>query len=222
MMLVLLLFLEKVAGVNALTGPSEVKQCAGGSVHIVCQYHPFYRDNVKYWCKGYYFNYCTILVQTSQSQDVYGSLQITDNKRERFFTIHMKNAQTEDSGWYWCAIKRVSRHVSKAMQLIISDEEAQHCAASRDTPHNIQEVTIRPQTSALTTFRSTTITSTSYVTRLKTTDLTETKHESVPVEIYVTERSVHKIWSIARWILFTGMCLYLSCFITCFEIWFRR
>ncbi|KAK2850431.1 hypothetical protein Q7C36_009214 [Tachysurus vachellii] len=220
MMLVLLLFLEKVAGFNALTGPSEVKQCAGRSVHVVCHYHSFYRDNVKYWCKGYYFNHCTILVRTSQSQDVYESLQITDNKRERFFTVHMKNAQTEDSGWYWCAIERVSRHVSKSMQLIIS-EEAQHCAASRETPQNIQEVTVRPPTSALTTFRFPTITSTSYVTTLKTTDLTEMKHESVPIEIYVTECSVHQIWSIARWILFTGMCLYLSCFITCFEIWFR-
>lgn len=148
MMLVLLLFLEKgkacrtcksfmqhyvlsvlwfsiacldlVAGLHTLTGPSEVKQCAGRSVHIVCHYHSFYRDHVKYWCKGYYFNYCTILIRTSQSQNIYEPLQITDNKSNGFFTIHMKNAKAEDGGWYWCAIERISRHKSVSIQLFIS------------------------------------------------------------------------------------------------------
>lgn len=113
-------YLYLVAGNHVLTGPNEVKQCEGGSIHIICHYHPFYRDNVKYWCKGYYFNYCTILLRTSQSQHVYEPLQISDDKRGGFFTIHMENVKTADSGWYWCAIERVSRHVSKAMQLIIS------------------------------------------------------------------------------------------------------
>ncbi|KAG7331487.1 hypothetical protein KOW79_005456 [Hemibagrus wyckioides] len=212
--------LDLVAGLHTLTGPSEVKQCAGRSVHIVCHYHSFYRDNVKYWCKGYYFNYCTILIRTSQSQNIYGPLQITDNKSNGFFTIHMKNVKAEDSGWYWCAIERVSRHRSVSMQLFIS-AEAQHCSIPLEPTHNIRETTIRPPTSALTTFRTTTITST-YLTTLKTTDLTEMKHETLPEEIYVTEHFAQKIWNVARWILFISMCLYLTCFIACFEIWFRR
>ncbi|KAK3543217.1 hypothetical protein QTP70_013687 [Hemibagrus guttatus] len=114
-----------VAGLHTLTGPSEVKQCAGRSIRIVCHYHSFYRDNVKYWCKGYYFNYCSILIRTGQSQNAYEPLQITDNKRDGLFTVHMKNAKAEDSGWYWCAIERVSRHVRTAMQLIISADRAQ-------------------------------------------------------------------------------------------------
>lgn len=114
-------YLYLVAADHTLTGPNEVKQCAGRAIHIICHYHPFYRDHVKYWCKGYYFNYCTILLQTGQSQHFSEPLQISDNKREGFFSIHMKNAKTADSGWYWCAIERVSRHVSKSMQLIISE-----------------------------------------------------------------------------------------------------
>ncbi|MCJ8732215.1 hypothetical protein PDJAM_G00208690 [Pangasius djambal] len=221
MMLVLLLFIEKVAGDHTLTGPDEVKQCAGRSIHIVCRYHPFYRDNVKYWCKGYYFNYCTVLLRTGQSQPFYAPLQISDDKGGGFFTIHMKNVKTADSGWYWCAIERVSRHVSKAMQLIISAEEAQHCSVP-EPPQNVRETTTQPlTTTALTTFRTTTITS---HTTLKTTDLTEIKHETqaLPKEINVTESFAPRIWSITRWILFVVMCLYLTCFITCFEIWFRR
>lgn len=112
-------YLRLVAGHRTLTGPNEVRQCAGGSVHITCRYHPFYRDNVKYWCKGYYFNYCTVLLRTGQSQLSYEPLQISDNKRGGFFTVHLKKVETEDSGWYWCAIERVSSHERKAMQLII-------------------------------------------------------------------------------------------------------
>ncbi|KAK3568271.1 hypothetical protein QTP86_002776 [Hemibagrus guttatus] len=110
-----------VAGLHTLTGPSEVKQCAGRSIRIVCHYHSFYRDNVKYWCKGYYFNYCSILIRTGQSQNAYEPLQITDNKRDGLFTVHMKNAKAEDSGWYWCAIERVSRHVGKGQMVGCGD-----------------------------------------------------------------------------------------------------
>ncbi|XP_060784606.1 CMRF35-like molecule 7 [Neoarius graeffei] len=217
MILVLLLFLEKVAADHTLTGPNEVKQCAGRAIHIICHYHPFYRDHVKYWCKGYYFNYCTILLQTGQSQHFSEPLQISDNKREGFFSIHMKHAKTADSGWYWCAIERVSRHVSKSMQLIISEESAQHCSVPEPT-QNVREATTQPlTTSALTTFRTTTIMSSH--TTLKNTDV---QHETTPDETEVTEWFNPKIWSITRWILFMGMCVYLTCFVTCTEIGFRR
>uniref|UniRef100_A0A3B4EP45 Immunoglobulin V-set domain-containing protein n=1 Tax=Pygocentrus nattereri TaxID=42514 RepID=A0A3B4EP45_PYGNA len=110
-----------VAG-NQLTGPKEVKQCAGRPIHIICRYHAFYRDHVKYWCKGYYFNDCTTLLRTDQPAHASGPLTIADNKKEGFFTIHMTNVKPGDNGWYWCAIERVSRHVSISMELIISSE----------------------------------------------------------------------------------------------------
>lgn len=129
-------------------------------------------------------------------------------------------------------------------------EEERHCAAP-EPPQNVKQATTRPPTtSALTTFRTSTITSTSHA-MTKTTDLTPMERETVPEyvhqprcwnldppfkawvhfkphlrssffrEIYVTEWFTPKVWSMARWIIFTGMCLYLSCFITCVEIWFR-
>ncbi|KAF7709890.1 CMRF35-like molecule 3 [Silurus meridionalis] len=219
MIVVLLLLLENVAGQH-LSGPSEVKQCAGRTLYVECRYHSFYRDSVKYWCKGYYFNYCTVLIKTSQSQGAYEHLQIKDDKRYGLFTIQMKNAQTEDSGWYWCAIERVSAHVRKDMQLIISAEEAQHCSVT-EQPQNVKEATTEAlTTSALTTFRTTIKTSTSHTT-LKTTDLTQRLQETRPGEIYITQWFSLRKWRITRWILFTGMCLYLISFITCFNIWVR-
>ncbi|XP_053352155.1 CMRF35-like molecule 3 isoform X2 [Clarias gariepinus] len=215
MILVLLLFLEKGA---TLTGPNEVKQCAGSSVHIICHYHPFYRDHVKYWCEGYYFNHCKVLLRTGQSLPFYEPLRISDDKKGGFFTIHMKNAKVADSGWYWCAIERVSRHVRISMQLIISAEEAEHCSVT-ESPQNVRETTTQTLTTCVsTTFRTTTITTSTMHTTLKTTELTEIKHETVPQEIFITEWFPSEIWSIIRWILFLGMCLYLTCFIACFEI----
>ncbi|KAF5897252.1 CMRF35-like molecule 3, partial [Clarias magur] len=161
-----------------LTGPNEVKQCAGRPVHITCHYHPFYRDNVKYWCEGYYFNHCRVLLRTGQSLPFYEPLQISDNKQGGFFTIHMKNAKAADSGWYWCAIERVSRHVSISMQLIIS-AEAEHCSVT-ESPQNVRKATTQPLTTcASTTFRTTTITTSTMHTTLKTADFTEIKHETV-------------------------------------------
>uniref|UniRef100_A0A4W4HHS0 Immunoglobulin V-set domain-containing protein n=1 Tax=Electrophorus electricus TaxID=8005 RepID=A0A4W4HHS0_ELEEL len=112
-------FISDISGGDVLTGPYQVKQCAGRNIQITCRYHSFYRNNVKYWCKGYYFNHCSILIRTNQPLHVSGPLEITDNKNEGFFSIHMKSIKSENSGWYWCAIERVSRHVSFAVDVIV-------------------------------------------------------------------------------------------------------
>ena len=46
-------------------------------------------------------------------------MQIADDKLHGTFTISMKNVGMEDSGWYWCAIKRVSKHQKIAVMLTI-------------------------------------------------------------------------------------------------------
>ncbi|XP_017550502.1 CMRF35-like molecule 2 isoform X2 [Pygocentrus nattereri] len=184
MILIFLVLFEVVAG-NQLTGPKEVKQCAGRPIHIICRYHAFYRDHVKYWCKGYYFNDCTTLLRTDQPAHASGPLTIADNKKEGFFTIHMTNVKPGDNGWYWCAIERVSRHVSISMELIISSEKAQHCSVPElTTSCNIIETTTLPvTTSRLTTPETTettrtsqTASSTTYLTSLMPEVITEYRH----------------------------------------------
>lgn len=102
-----------------LSGPQEVSVVAGGTALISCHYHSFYHDYVKYWCKGYYWNHCTILIKTNEADHMKEKMQIADDKLHGTFTISMKNVGMEDSGWYWCAIKRVSKHQKIAVMLTI-------------------------------------------------------------------------------------------------------
>ncbi|XP_036417826.1 CMRF35-like molecule 3 [Colossoma macropomum] len=216
MILIFLLLFENVAG-NQLTGPKEVKQCAGRPIHIICRYHAFYRDHVKYWCRGYYFNYCTTLLRTDQPAHANGPLAIADNKQESFFTIHMTNIKPGDNGWYWCAIERVSRHVSIPMELIISSEKAQHCSEPTTLCNVIETTTLPVTTSKLTTSETTETTRTSQ-TASSTTDLTSIMPDAITEETTFAESLVHKIWSIMRWILFIGLCSFLLSFMIYFEL----
>nr|XP_035378910.1 CMRF35-like molecule 3 [Electrophorus electricus] len=213
MIIFYLILLENIAGGDVLTGPYQVKQCAGRNIQITCRYHSFYRNNVKYWCKGYYFNHCSILIRTNQPLHVSGPLEITDNKNEGFFSIHMKSIKSENSGWYWCAIERVSRHVSFAVELIISKEGTQQCLVPEPTPQlKVRDTTTLPVTTrTLTTSKTTETTSMSQAT-LKRTVIAKVTPQTMTGEINFTQTPVHKIWSIIRWFIFLGLCLIVFCF----------
>ncbi|XP_072541349.1 CMRF35-like molecule 7 [Salminus brasiliensis] len=218
----ILLLFEKVAGDNVLTGPKVVKQCAGRTVHVTCRYHSFYRDNVKYWCKGYYFNFCTTLIRTDQSAPGNGPLDIADHKKEGFFTVRMRGAKPGDNGWYWCAIERVSRHVSISMELSVSSE-AQHCSVPEPTTQcNVRETTTLPLTTSQITTAKTSKTTWTSQAASSVTDSTYVKPESMTTEVLFPESPVYTIWSVMRWILFVGLCSYLLCFTIYFELRRRR
>ncbi|XP_017550503.1 natural cytotoxicity triggering receptor 2-like isoform X3 [Pygocentrus nattereri] len=189
MILIFLVLFEVVAG-NQLTGPKEVKQCAGRPIHII--YQPAHAS---------------------------GPLTIADNKKEGFFTIHMTNVKPGDNGWYWCAIERVSRHVSISMELIISSEKAQHCSVPElTTSCNIIETTTLPVTTSRLTTPETTETTRTSQTASSTTYLTSLMPEVITEDTTFAVSLIHKIWCIMRWILFIGLCSFLLSFIIYFDL----
>ncbi|XP_053508080.1 polymeric immunoglobulin receptor-like isoform X1 [Ictalurus furcatus] len=76
----------------------------GASVTIPCHYDRKYVHHKKYWCynNGASFGSCTIQAYTSETQ---GKVTVTDNPAESLFTVMMKDLQTENTGWYWCAVE---------------------------------------------------------------------------------------------------------------------
>uniref|UniRef100_A0A3B1IQU9 Ig-like domain-containing protein n=1 Tax=Astyanax mexicanus TaxID=7994 RepID=A0A3B1IQU9_ASTMX len=212
-----LLLFDRVAGGQVLTGPKVVKQCSGQTIQVSCRYHSFYRDYVKYWCRGYSFYSCSTLIRTDKPTRADGALDIVDYKNEGYFTVRMKNAKPGDNGWYWCAIERISRHVSIAMQLFVTSE-AEYCSVPEPTTqYSVRQTTTLP----VTTIQTTTTPETTQTTRTSqatssSTDWTDTKPEVTVKHVII------RIWSIMRWILFAALCFYLICFNLYFKLCGRR
>uniref|UniRef100_A0A8C4XBZ8 Immunoglobulin V-set domain-containing protein n=1 Tax=Erpetoichthys calabaricus TaxID=27687 RepID=A0A8C4XBZ8_ERPCA len=61
----------------------------------------YYINNRKYWCKGYYRNYCTIIASTTTETK---NIKVDDNKNGQI-TVTLKDLSTGDSGDYWCGIE---------------------------------------------------------------------------------------------------------------------
>ncbi|XP_026054234.1 uncharacterized protein LOC113040159 [Carassius auratus] len=65
-----------------------------------CLYDNQYKQNTKYWCEGYFWNYCKITASTN----AIGKWTITDYPADSIFTVKLNNLKSSDSGYYWCAI----------------------------------------------------------------------------------------------------------------------
>ena len=76
---------------------------AGGSISIPCLYEPRYKNNVKYLCEGYYWNFCSYAVKTNSASS--GKFSIADDKLQRIFIVTIKDLKERDDGDYWCAVE---------------------------------------------------------------------------------------------------------------------
>uniref|UniRef100_A0A8C9RWD4 Immunoglobulin domain-containing protein n=1 Tax=Scleropages formosus TaxID=113540 RepID=A0A8C9RWD4_SCLFO len=91
-------------GVQSVWAESSFTAERGGSVTIPCHYDQKYKHHVKYWCKGYHWSTCTIMVR-SDSRQSKGDVSINDDPDQLVFTVTMRNLQDKDSGTYWCAVE---------------------------------------------------------------------------------------------------------------------
>ena len=86
-----------------ITGPTEVTGGVCESVQISCQYAQFYRDKVKYWCRGYHWYFCSVVVRSDrpppppQNGPAQSDVLLSDNKHLGEFTVRMHRVQEEDS-----------------------------------------------------------------------------------------------------------------------------
>ncbi|XP_067258898.1 CMRF35-like molecule 8 [Chanodichthys erythropterus] len=102
---VLLLF-SSICTVVVVGAPDTVTGHRGERVEIRCSYEPGYESNSKYFCKGK----CTIgnrnIMVKSGSPAKDERFSLTDDKKNRVFTVTITDLRTEDEGQYWCAVER--------------------------------------------------------------------------------------------------------------------
>ncbi|CAB1343866.1 unnamed protein product, partial [Coregonus sp. 'balchen'] len=77
---------------------------AGGSITIPCHYDQYYKNHVKYWCKGYDWSRCSSLVRSDHPKSS-GNASISDDINQRVFTVTMTDLEPEDSKTYRCVVE---------------------------------------------------------------------------------------------------------------------
>ncbi|XP_059805784.1 polymeric immunoglobulin receptor-like [Hypanus sabinus] len=166
---------------EGLTGPEKVRGVVGQSVTVECQYEHEYRDNVKKWCKKWFF-LCDALVSTEEPQQ--GRVSITDKKTQGIFSVTMNNLMKSDEGWYQCTIVRAFYKPNKRFTISLEVSEAPEKEAT----------TLEISTEIMWT------TSPRNWMSTKKAESTETSVSSHPMRN--TERKIHYVWALTRWILF--------------------
>ncbi|XP_078513314.1 uncharacterized protein LOC144772699 [Lissotriton helveticus] len=103
------------------TRDQEVSGTLGGSLTVHCRYSGHLKGHSRYWCKGYYRNFCTILVQTTGSEGNAGTerLSITDDHSTHTFMVTMRALTKNDAGDYWCGTERSDRDEMSYVQVTI-------------------------------------------------------------------------------------------------------
>ncbi|KAM9004253.1 CMRF35-like molecule 1 isoform 3-T3 [Sarcophilus harrisii] len=75
---------------------------------IKCQYASGWENYVKWWCRGYDWYSCEILVKTTEPMRVSDRVSIQDNATALTFTVKIKNIRKKDEDFYWCGIERTA------------------------------------------------------------------------------------------------------------------
>ncbi|XP_004473658.2 adenosine receptor A3 isoform X1 [Dasypus novemcinctus] len=100
MMLFLLLSLALFS--DGMVVDEKVKESSVlGTASAICNYNAHYKDYPKYWCRGYFRDYCSIIAFTPNSTD-HVTLRDTGNQ----LIVTVSCLTKEDTGWYWCGIQR--------------------------------------------------------------------------------------------------------------------
>ncbi|XP_045672701.1 adenosine receptor A3 isoform X3 [Phyllostomus hastatus] len=83
----------------------------------VCSYDAHYKDHPKYWCRGYFRDYCHVIAFAPNST---GRVALTDTGSQLIVTVSCLTR--EDAGWYWCGVQRdFARDNMDFTELLVSD-----------------------------------------------------------------------------------------------------
>ncbi|XP_029560452.1 polymeric immunoglobulin receptor isoform X3 [Salmo trutta] len=87
----------------------SVKETAylGRNATITCKYPEDHENRTKYFCKQDDRFICkdNITLESEKISNKHGRLFVSDNRRERVFTVTFTNLTVEDTGVYWCGGK---------------------------------------------------------------------------------------------------------------------
>lgn len=106
-------------GLTLLSAPGSVTAADGGSVTVPCQYDQQFRENTKYWCKGIFYEFCSIVAKTPRNRENNRS-SIRDDKEAGVFTVTMTSLRKSDQDIYWCVIATEGRNVHTRVSLLVS------------------------------------------------------------------------------------------------------
>uniref|UniRef100_A0A4W5J885 Immunoglobulin domain-containing protein n=1 Tax=Hucho hucho TaxID=62062 RepID=A0A4W5J885_9TELE len=112
------------SSVSTVTLIVSVKQ--GGSITIPCLYNQRYRNNVKYWCRGYYWSGCSTVVRTDHPKTS-GKTSISDDINQRVFTVTMTSLSPSDSDYYWCIVDRKNEADDGVRLHLLLQVRSKHC-----------------------------------------------------------------------------------------------
>ncbi|XP_015266248.1 PREDICTED: CMRF35-like molecule 5 isoform X2 [Gekko japonicus] len=92
---------------SAVKGPGTVHGFVGRSLPVMCHYDKSYQTYYKYWCKGYDWLSCTVVVKTRglEAEVKAGRTSVKDNHTCSCFTVTLEDLREEDAGVYWCGIE---------------------------------------------------------------------------------------------------------------------
>ncbi|XP_069020621.1 polymeric immunoglobulin receptor isoform X1 [Embiotoca jacksoni] len=91
-----------------VTTLEEFAELEGRSLSIPCHYEPKYASNVKYWCRGWTREFCSILARTDDPRSINradGKVSIFDDPAQQMFTVTMNDLKEGESGWYTCGVE---------------------------------------------------------------------------------------------------------------------
>uniref|UniRef100_A0A3P9A0T5 Immunoglobulin V-set domain-containing protein n=1 Tax=Esox lucius TaxID=8010 RepID=A0A3P9A0T5_ESOLU len=102
----------------------------GGEDPIICNYPEKYENSIKYFCKEdndskIYYEIISAASTSAKS----GRFSLTDNRREKRFTVTISNLTEYDTGTYWCGVE--NRRTEKLYISLITKYTQQSNQASR-------------------------------------------------------------------------------------------
>ncbi|XP_039082453.1 CMRF35-like molecule 5 [Hyaena hyaena] len=80
-----------------------------GTLTVHCTYGRGWEPYKKWWCRGYDWDSCKILVKSTGSEQLVknGRASIQDNHSQRIFTVTLEDLWYDDADTYWCGIEKV-------------------------------------------------------------------------------------------------------------------
>ncbi|XP_041103248.1 CMRF35-like molecule 7 [Polyodon spathula] len=120
------LFLATLSGCCSLVVQSAINKPVSGSVgrsvSIQCRYHLYYRDYVKYLCKGSNWLTCKSIKSTADPKREGDKVSLSDDRTKGVFTVIVRRLEKKDKGWYWCAIEKAFCDLKIDFYLTVSED----------------------------------------------------------------------------------------------------
>ncbi|KAM7066952.1 CMRF35-like molecule 9 isoform 6-T6 [Molossus nigricans] len=110
-------------GYGAIMGPKKIRGFEGDTVSLQCTYGENLGGYKKYWCRksGILFGRCSGIIYATEDgkERTEGRVSIQNNLWNRTLNVTLRNLALQDSGEYWCGVKRLGFDETFLVSLIV-------------------------------------------------------------------------------------------------------